>query len=516
MKSIKYTIAALLLLGATTGCDDFLTVTSPDELSSESFWRDKSDVDRAMAAAYSKMESSTDTYTFAEVKWPVEAYREDIVELGADALNYPNWVELANFTYTNGNSQFTTYWADNYKGINYSNQILKKVAEMPEKSITEENRAQALAEAHFLRGYYHMKLLLNWKEIIVRDQYILDPTDPLEAPLSSRSDAWAFILGEFDKATALKATRSTDEIGRATSGAAYAFLGWAHLTRAYEETDKKQAELEAALQAFNNVNGYSLVKSLNSMFDGTNKNSSEAVFELQLTLSDASGAWYKTQLHRWIGSSELWGWDEILPSDMLVKEYMKEGEIATTGRYDSRLYATIFYQCDYFNDPEAGRVYGSTYDYWFNTAYDDDGNAVGEAYNKPSFRKYMPADYDGLNANYFAPNISLMRYSNVLLMKAEALNELGRTAEAIPFINEVRERADMPNMTGTSQEQVRAQIEHERILEFPLENFRFYDLRRWGKTKQALEAVNRNGFDPAKNDFYPVPIQEINSNNALH
>lgn len=515
MKSIHSIAAVLLLAAATTGCDDFLTVSSPDKLSSESFWRDKSDVERAMAAAYSKLESSTETYTFAEVKWPVEAYREDIIDLGADALNYPNWVELANFTYTNGNSQFTTYWEDNYKGINYCNQVIQKTAEMEAGTISDEDRAQEIAEAHFLRGYYHMKLLLNWEKIVLRDKYLLELSDAGPTPLSERPATWEFILSDFEKATALNATRPSGEAGRATRGAAYAFAGWAHLTRAYEEPDKKQAELEAAVAAFNKVEGYSLVKNFRSMFDASNKNSNEGIFELQLTLSDASGAWYKTQLHRWMGASELWGWDEILPSQMLMDEYMKEGAIATTGRYDSRLYETIFYQCDYFNDPEEPRVYGDIYDNWF-CLFDDDYNAIpGTAYNKPAFRKFMPADYEGLDANYFAPNIPLMRYANVLLMKAEALNELGRTAEAIPLIDEVRARADMPGMKGTSQEAVRAQIEHERILEFPLENFRFYDLRRWGKTKQALDAVGRTTFDASKHNFYPIPIQELNANSAI-
>lgn len=514
MKQLRYIAAALLLVGATTSCEDFLTVQSPDELTSDSFWRDKSDAEAGLAAAYSKLESSTDTWSFAEVKWPVEAYREDIVNLGSDALNYPNWVELANFTYTNGNSQFTTYWVDNYRGINYCNQVIESLPGIPAENITEEDRNMIVNEAHFLRGYYHMKLLLNWEQIVLRDVYITS-TDQLDKALSSRAEAWDFIIGEFQKATDLPAVRTSETTGRATNGAAYAFLGWAHLTRAYEEADKKEADLLAAVAAFDKVQGYELVKDFGSMFNSTNKNSKEGVFELQLSMSDANGAWYKTQLHRWVGTTELWGWDEILPSNMLMKEYMKEGEIATTGRYDSRLYETIFFQCDYFNDAEAGRVYGATYDYWFNTEYDDDGNPVGEAFNKPSFRKLMPADYEGLSANYFAPNIQLMRYANVLLMKAEALNELGRTAEAIPLIDQVRARADMPKMKATSQEAVRAQIEHERILEFPLENFRFYDLRRWGKVKEALDAVGRDGFNPAKNNFYPIPIQELNTNNAL-
>ena len=108
-----------------------------------------------------------------------------------------------------------------------------------------------------------------------------------------------------------------------------------------------------------------------------------------------------------------------------------------------------------------------------------------------------------------------MRYSNVLLMKAEALNELGRTAQAIPLINEVRDvHGDMPAMTGTTQEAVRAQIEHERMIEFPLENWRWYDLRRWGKTAQAMQAAGRAGYDETR-AFYPVPLTEINNNDQI-
>lgn len=502
MKQFKYIALSLLLAGALTSCEDFLTVSSPDELTSDSFWRDRSDAEAALASAYSKLEASTDTWEFPEVYFPVEAYREDIIKPGSDAYNYPNWIELANFTYTNGNSQFSAYWRDNYYGINYSNQVIENVPLIPAGKISEEDRTTFQSEGYFLRGYYHMKLLLNWERIVIRDKYITS-TDELDKALASRSEAWDFVIDNFTKATQLPVTRSAEATGRATRGAAYAFLGWAHLTRAYEETDKKDAELNAALNALNNVTGYSLVKELSSLFDATNKNSSEGIFELQLTLDTSNGARYRTQLHRFIGCGELWGWEEILPTDRLVEEYKKEGKIATTGRYDSRLYETLFIRDEYFNDPEAGRVYGYTYDDWFDGA------------DKPAFRKYMPADFAGMNNNYFGPNIVLMRYANVLLMKAEVLNELGRPAEAIPLINEVRARADMPAMTGTGQAEVRAQIEHERMIEFPLENMRFYDLRRWGKVKEALNAVGRTGFDPAKNNFYPIPIQEVNTNNAI-
>ena len=247
------------------------------------------------------------------------------------------------------------------------------------------------------------------------------------------------------------------------------------------------------------------------MFDASNKNSKESIFELQTSMSTANGASYRTQLHRWIGVSELWGWDEILPSQKLMNEYMKEGENATTGRYDSRLYETIFFQCDYYNDG-SGRVYGYEYNDWFSNE-DENGNYI--PYNRPAFRKFMPTDYEALSNNRCAINVPLMRYANVLLMKAEVLNEQGHPEQAIPLINQIREiHGDMPPMTGTSQEAVRSQIEHERMLEFPLENWRWYDLRRWGKLKSALEEVGRT-FNEEKNSFYPTPLTELNANDAL-
>lgn len=493
--------AMLLMAAAFTSCEDYLTLESPDQLTSSSFWRNESDAEAGLAAAYSQLEYYIDTWEFAEVKWPVEAFREDVVNVGADVPNYPNWMELYNFTYTNGNSQFTSYWRNNYNGISFANQVVEKVGEMSDDAITPSKRDQIVNEGRFLRAYYHLKLLLNWEKIIVRDHFITEQSD-LSAPLSERAAAWDFIISDLEAATALPASHDSDHVGRATRGAAYAYLGFVCLTRAYEEPAQKDAWLSKAVAAFNNVTGYSLEKNFNTMFDGTNKNCSESVFELQTSMSTANGANYRTQFHRWIGCSELWGWDEILPSDVLFNEFTKEGEIASTGRYDSRLYDTLVFRCDYFNDG-SGNMWGYEYDDWF-----------GES-SKIAFRKFLPGDMEGMSANYCAINIPLMRYSNVLLLKAEALNEQGKTSEAIPLINEVRDaHGDMPAMTGTSQQEVRDQIEHERMIEFPLENWRWYDLRRWGKTKTALQAAGRAGYDDSR-AFYPVPLMEINANDML-
>lgn len=503
MKKIIY-ICAFILTGALASCNDFLEQSSPDKLTSDSFWRNKEDAEAGISAVYSQLEYAIDTYGFAEVKWPVEAYREDIVKLGSDAMNYPNWVELSTFTYTNGNSQFSSYWSNNYRGVSYANQVLEKVVTIPEGNIDENYRKQVLNEAHFLRAYYNLKLILNWEQIIIRDKYITSQADMNKA-ISPRIDSWNFIVEDLKKATELPDKYDADNVGRATRGAAYAYLGLTYLTRAYEEADQKQDYLNKAVEAFNNVKGYELVADFQSMFKGEKKNCPESIFELQFSMNDASGAFYKNALHNWIACSELGGWDEIIPSDILMTTFKSEGKIAKDGLYDKRLYHSIYFDDEYFNDG-SGKIFGSDYQELFK---DNRG--------KSAFHKFLPPTLEQMGDWASAINIPLMRYANVLLMKAEALNELGKTAEAISLINQVRDvHGNMPAMKGSSKEDVKKQIEHERIVEFPLENWRWYDLRRWGKLEQAMKDAGRTSFELSKHAFYPIPLSEINANDLVN
>ncbi|MEG1585712.1 MAG: RagB/SusD family nutrient uptake outer membrane protein [Bacteroidales bacterium] len=506
MKKIIY--SALIFCGlAFSGCEDFLTVQSPDKLDSSTFWRDAADARAALATVYAQLEYIGSGWDVAEVKFPVEAYREDLVELGVDASNYSDWVDLFKFTTTSGNSQLTYYWRAPYYGICYANQVIEKTPTIPAGRIEEGERGATITEAHFLRGFYHMKLLMNWERIIIRDKYITSQNE-LSKELAPRDVAWDFIIQDLKIGTGLIDKRPALELGRATKGAAYAYLGWAYLTRAYEEPSRKQEFLTAAIDAFDKVTGYELDSDFIGMFNTSNKNGKESIFEMQFL--DHPTTWQTSTISKWLQSSELRGYDEIIPHANLLKEYKKEGKLAQfedgTPAYDLRTYATLFFQDEYFNDPVAKRVYGKTFDRTFK--------------NNPAtrvvFRKYLPADGLKLYDDWQATNIVMMRYANVLLLKAEAFNELGQTDKAIPLINEIRKvHGGMPPMAGSDYAAVKAQIEHERILEFPLENSRFFDLRRWNKTKEAIEAVGRT-FIPASHNFYPIPQLEVNGNESLN
>ncbi len=539
MKKLIY-LASLCLALFFTSCDDFLTVSSPDKLTTGNFWRNQKDAEATMASVYAQLYHG-DSYATSEVRWPVEAFRTDLYYLGSDAINYQTWTDIYKFTYTNGNTQFSYYYQDLYRGINFANQVLEYVPKIPAEGITEAKREELMAEAHFMRGYYHLMLILNWEKIVIRDIYLTNAAD-LNKPLSERTACWNFVIDELKKGTSLPSTRPGTELGRATSGAANAYLGFAYLTRAYEESAQEEAYLREALSALNEVKGYELVSGdkLIQMFNGRNKNCAESIFELQYSSNTDNGARYYSYIHNFIAASEMGGWDEILPSSELVNEFKKEGRKESDGLYDQRLYNTIYFQDDYFNGQAGGElIYG---EYAYNDVFwdwkkdekgnflDKDGNilldengkpsknpekdgGVKVPYDRPAFRRFTPETRAEMDTR--CPfNIPLMRYANVMLMKAEILNKQGHPDQAIPLINEIRAKhGNMPAMKGTTQAEVQAQIEHERIIEFPLESYRWYDLRRWGKLEQTL---GDRGFVNGKHNFYPIPLWEVNANSALN
>lgn len=505
MKKIFY-IVSFLCAFSLSGCDDFLTVDSPD-FSTDKFWRDKTDVEAGLSAVYGQLESRTNAYALEEIRAVVETFRGDDILTGQDVNNYPEWGAIYNFTYDNENSRIKEYWMNCYNGINYANNVIYGIGKVQESDskMNDADYNGTMGEALFLRAYFHFKLLLNWEEIIIRNEYLTSENQTHKS-LSSRTDCWNFICGELAQAgKLLPSERPSTETGRVTKGAAYAYLGWAYLTRASEESDQKSKHLESAMAALNQVTGYELEEDYESMFNGTNKNCKESIFELQFTNSTADGTYHKHVMHYWLAPPQMDGWDEIRVSPMMYNEYLKEGRIADNGRYDARAYGSIIYNDPYYVEGE--HILGYNYGDIFS---EDDEISY-------CYKKYFPTTRDDYAQDAIATNIPLMRYANVLLMKAEIYNEQNNSGQAIPLINEIRKvHGHLPAMTGSTYEEVKAQIEHERLVEFALENYRFYDLRRWNKLDIAMQKAGRKNFKAANHSFLPVPLMEIQSNNGIN
>lgn len=184
----------------------------------------------------------------------------------------------------------------------------------------------------------------------------------------------------------------------------------------------------------------------------------------------------------------------------------KEGKISTSGKYDTRLYQTV-----YFNDPDVS-VFGKSF-----------SDAISDGSVDLIFRKYIRSDVTQKNNDrrQTVMNIQQMRYADVLLMYAESLNETGDQAGAKTYIDMVRNRADMPVIaSGLTKVQTHNIIMHERTMEFAFEGHRFFDLRRWGKDlmTQNLTSSGKTGAANFKFDnhaYFPIPEKERNTNNKI-
>lgn len=514
MKVLNKILAIIILFIGFISCndDEFLDQKSPDQLTSTSFWRNAKDAREGLTAVYSELESRSNFWDgWQEGRPVVEYFRSDYSLPGPDASNYSHWMAMYNFNYTNGHIFIKVLWETNYKGINFANQVITKVGEMGSDKISAAEKKQIIGEATFLRGYYHFKLLTLFEQIILRDA--LPTASNLDKGLSTRAEAWKMIINDFKTASTMLANKEATEAGRATKGAALAFLGKAYLHKAGDTSSAESTDYQNAIDAFKpvvdgNTGSYALVNDYFSLFNGENENNSESVFELQFKTGDAT-SWNATRLHAFIGDWSIGGWGGLEASKALENVMKSEGRVATNGLYDNRLYGTLYFRDDYYNNTTAKRMEGSTWDQLMNAQYGNNNE------NKVYFRKWLPTYVR--NNGYIGLNVTLMRYADVLLMYAEALNETGGTNEAVSIINSIRSvHGLMPAITASSQADVKRQIIHERTMELSLESVRFFDLRRWGMLDQAMRAAGRTNFSATNHAYLPVPLSEINNNNAVN
>ncbi len=497
---MKYLVYIFLLVLPLLGSceDDFLSQTPDDLLTTDFFYRDIDDAESALATVYAQI-GAADRWNVSEVNFVVEHFRSDLCQPGPDSWNYPDWSSISTFSNTIGNSRVTIYWEDAYRGINHANQVINNVSAMTEEQIKPEEKAKIVAEARFLRAFLHFRLLNNWESIILQTEA---PTneEELEKPLSTREEVWPVIEADFRTAAAdLPDSYDDINVGRATKGAAVAFLGKAFLYQG--KFSEAAAEFKKLVE--NGLGNYSLVDNFLSSFDGSNENNDESVFEIQYSAVRSNGRHIGHVLGKFTSPNETGGWGNIEANQILLDVFKAEGQIASTGKYDSRLYQTLF-----FDDPDVN-VFGKSYQEVFGDS------------ERLIFRKYMLSDRPESenDAWYSSQNVPVMRYADVLLMYAEALNELGKTADAKQYVDRVRERADMPVLpAGLSQSEMRDRIIHERAVELAYEGHRFFDLRRWGKLDPAMKNSGKTGasnFNLGKHAFFPIPESETNTNSNI-
>jgi hypothetical protein len=370
-------------------------------------------------------------------------------------------------TYNASNPSVESTFNANYDGINRCNQALNII---PKLDKADANlRARLLGEAKFLRAFMYFTLVKAYGGVPIVD-HLPNPTSEEDKIMlltrKTAAEVYAFIESDLNDAIAVlpnKSVYSADEKARASKGAAHALLAKVNL---YQKNWQK------VVDNCNLVTGYSIVPDYATMFRLSGENGDESIFEINGVGSvPAKGiqGYSASQGARGAGG---WGWGFNTPSQSLVNAY----EVG-----DVRKNATIIFRGTTLYD---GRVVPVTVE--------------NERYN---FKAYSSAFTDGWETDV---NIKYLRYAEVLLMKAEALNELNQTPAAILLLNQIRNRAGLANTTAVSQGDVKTAIWKERRVEMAFEHDRFFDLVRTGQAAAAF-AVDGKTFTVGKNELFPIP-----------
>lgn len=474
MKKIKIIFTSVILactFGVIASCDESdLEKTDPNQLSPETFFQTSQQIASATNAVYAFLQ---DVGNYGRYQFYIndniggENYAAGNLE--ADKAQYLNRdVDAAN----GGSNQ---YWDHNYKGIGRANFLISNEDKInPDLPATEVQGR--LAEAKFLRALYYFHLVTVYGEVPL---VLSTVTEPGGTPKSSVTDIYAAIVADLQFATVNLVPKGAQEVGRATTGAAWALLGRVLL---------QSGDAPGAKTALAKVTGYGLVDDYRDNFTDANEHNNESVFEVNYDESKGAGNW--TQDGRDVNEStfraqEYSGWYNVKPSQAILNEY-EDG--------DSR-FAANFYSID--------ASYNGTMTNTYNNGESTfvGGGDIGPDDN-PSWRKYSNLDNRGTETMWSGINARVIRYADVLLMQAEAeIRSGGTESVALGFLNQVRARASvsMPAVNVSGEQAILDAIKHERWVELAGEQSRWRDLKR---------------FD-GDTYLFPIPNIELSANTNL-
>jgi len=411
---------------------------------------------------------------------------------GADLISYESFPVLP------GSGRANSLWTGFYGLINKCNTTLYQIGTNTAIVASDEIKIQTQAEARFMRGYSYFMLVRLFGRVPLIDTFFQDPAAQNNIAQSSPAAIYSFIENDLNFAASnLPLSWDKKFVGRGTKGAANGILAKVYLTQ------KKWAQAMATANLVISSGQYNLSTPYARIFSEEGENSSESVFEVQATANPNNknelGIQYTSiQGVRGSGIWNLgWGWNS--PSTILEAAY-EPG--------DPRRIRTILYTS---TDTTQGiTVYGETTPVGLpNPRYNH------KVHTNPSVRATV-----GDNFGWWM-NVRILRYADVVLMYAEAANELGNITEALDKLEMVRFRARagsttiLPKITITNQSLLRDAIRHERRIELAMEHDRFFDLVRWGTAGDAMQAAGKINFSNSRDVLLPIPQTQIDLSNKV-
>jgi hypothetical protein len=462
---------------------------------------------------------------FSTLPWiDFHSIRDDDAQKGSDASDGAEInSEFETFQYNKDDWAINTYWNDHYYMSNLANDGLH-IADSLNAAETPAG-LRNIGEICFFRAYTYFELVKNFGEVPLINHQILSPTDGIKEK-SDLPTLFAFIDSNLEVAANLL-PMSDDEYGenyngRLTKGAANTLWAQTYLWR------KDWAKVVEKCNLVKGSQQYALADDFSDNFregvGGIGKNCVESIWEMQAytgqnaqsNSAEYNGSdWGTSQQIRQNGAPVEWnlGWGWNTPTEKLVTEWPDE---------DPRKRKTILFSGQSDGGPAQGG-FGATIPAYTNP--DGAGGLAQKYWNKKLYTGNDPAmrAFTGfINANGAAPwiNHRILRYADVLLMLAEAANELDQANVAEENLELVRNRASgnlgpartvLPFIARTSKDQFRNAIKDERRWEFAMEGYRFYDLVRWG---DALAELGPLGYQE-RCKYYPIPQQAINLANGV-
>jgi hypothetical protein len=440
----------------------------------DNFYKNADDAKAAVSAAYDPLNTQ---HMYDQAMWVLQDQATDDAEWGggrSTANQAKNDVDK--YSFTPATSTFQSVWSAAYSGINKANAVL---AHVPAIGMDTALRSRYLAEAQFLRGFYYFTLvrLFGGVPLVLQETTSLEN---LEVPRASTDEIYQQVISDFSSAAAVLPLRySGADLGRATKGAALAFLAKVYLTR--EDWPAASAKCKEVMD----LGVYDIWDNFADAFLINNKNGKEAVFEVQ-ALGGGLGEGSFMQGYMRPNFDKVNGIAGF--GDDPVTKNLYDTYRATDNRRD----VTI-------------RLYSST------SVPAAPASIVFPAYVYKYRDPSATANGEGSN------NFPVIRYADVLLMYAEALNEqaAGNVA-AFDAVNRLRRRAGIPALETTlTQDQFRDSILLERRLELAFEGHRWYDLVRTKRLISAMKAQNPSIVVSERHYLYPIPQTEIDVNGKL-
>lgn len=481
----KYIIGLVAASFFLTSCEDFLTVVPETQLSSATFFKNQKDFEQAVNAAYVPLRTITNdrSWLLSEMHSDNTYYVRNVLFGAVD-----NQEDLADFSVpesngTTANVHVLNQWRQDYLIIARANQVL---AQIDEVTFDEVAKANIKGQALFLRAYAYFELAryfgsvpLHLTPVAVRSESALPPVPEVEVYAQIEKDLIAAIPLLLDKATQLA--------GRVTSGTARTVLANVYINQ------KKWAEAEQVLRPVVTSGQYKLMPTYALAFsDNTaNKNNLESVFEVQYIEGAAGlqGNFLYQFMPRPISAAEL----QPITGTSNPQNIDGEGNNIPTPDI-----IAAYEPGDLRKDVSIGYVFLA--------------GAFQDPKTLPYIKKFAKTHSQHNNHGH---NFPIYRYAEVLLFMAEVLNEQGKTAEAIPFLNEVRTRAGLSATTASGQAGVREAIFMERRVELAFENKRWFDIQRTDRIEEIIVPLGQRIVANPRAYYYPPIAGAVPRNNVF-